>query len=847
MRRAFFCLLVAPCALLAGCASKDVDTSTQVSCVEQLEMGDPDGHADPFGAKAAGQARAGRLHDVSDVAQPAHGRQGIQNGDFVLANDKIAVAIEDGGLSDGYARFGGEIISVDQVGDDGRPTGKSRYVETLMGIGLTQVNPTSVTVLQDGSDGGDAIVRVIGRTEVIPFVTGSLSALFPSDFDVELAVDYVLAPGSEKLDVYINVRNESEETLDTGLNRPSVELFGFFHGNHNQVVTSEHGFAAEGFVQWVGFIGGEWNFAWRNADGPLEYGLAESGFTLYNGPGYEAAGCSITSTHRVEVIAGGPYYDGLRETIRRVDDAPAWRAISGTVTDSDGNPIANAHVHELDGDDLYLSRTITGDDGSFTIHAPPGDAVRLVAQLRGYAHAGLDVDAMTDSATLAFEPHATIVVDAVEMGSSTALPVRVQIIPTVAIDSTPESHGILDERNGRLHQEFAVTGSATLVVPPGEHRVVVTRGYEYELHDETVTVAAGETAQISAALEHSVDTSGVLCADFHIHSFMSADSSDPIVFKVKGAVADGLDIPVSSEHEWVVDFAPVIEKLGLQQWAFGMPASELTTFSYGHFGVVPLLPKPGAYNNGAIDWLFRDPAEVFALVDELPEQSALIVHHPRGGIGGYFSSMLVDTSTGEARDPRWSDNFDAIEVFNSSSFDGNEDVNDWFNMLNLGLHKPAVGSSDSHTLRSKPAGYPRTCMYFGHDDLQQLSHEDVRDSIIAGTSTISGGLFMTVAGPGGERPGDDLSAGSNTFSVTVESPGFIDARGDLEVWVNGALVSTETLMPLGTGSANRYVNQVTVDLNSGDWVVFHAAGDGDLAPLHPGRTPFAVSNPLYVP
>jgi hypothetical protein len=31
------------------------------------------------------------------------------------------------------------------------------------------------------------------------------------------------------------------------------------------------------------------------------------------------------------------------------------------------------------------------------------------------------------------------------------------------------------------------------------------------------------------------------------------------------------------------------------------------------------------------------------------------------------------------------------------------------------------------------------------------------------------------------------------------------------------------------------------------WVVFHARGaDGkDLAPLHPGRKPFAVSNPIW--
>jgi hypothetical protein len=30
------------------------------------------------------------------------------------------------------------------------------------------------------------------------------------------------------------------------------------------------------------------------------------------------------------------------------------------------------------------------------------------------------------------------------------------------------------------------------------------------------------------------------------------------------------------------------------------------------------------------------------------------------------------------------------------------------------------------------------------------------------------------------------------------------------------------------------------------WVVFHAKAEGiDLAPLHPGRRPFAVSNPIF--
>jgi hypothetical protein len=31
-----------------------------------------------------------------------------------------------------------------------------------------------------------------------------------------------------------------------------------------------------------------------------------------------------------------------------------------------------------------------------------------------------------------------------------------------------------------------------------------------------------------------------------------------------------------------------------------------------------------------------------------------------------------------------------------------------------------------------------------------------------------------------------------------------------------------------------------------NWVVFHAKGEGDLAPLHPGRKPFAVSNAVFL-
>lgn len=861
MRRASRLLPIASLlAALPTCSPDDApQPPTAAACAPlpggAFETGDPEGHADPFGARAASQARAGRIRDAAAFPQPAHGRQRVQDGDFVLINDKISVVIEDRGMSDGYARFGGEILAIDQVGDDGRPRGLSRYVETLVGVSIEAVQPESITVLNDGSDGAPAVVRVVGVLAPIPFMSESFGTIFPNRYGLPVAQDFVLAPGSDKLDVTLHVANTRPEPIDFGVERlDSDEMLGFFQGSQNQMVTAEYAYGEpEGEVAWAGFDGGDFSFAWRSPRGPLEYGLTISGFSLYFGPGFTADACAVATVEQAEIIAGGPGYDGLREAIRRVDGEAPWREVRGTLADAAGAPVAGAWVHLLDAAGGYLSRTTTAADGSYLVHAPPGDDVTLVPQKRGYpAHAGAVAHPGEDVADLAFAPTAAIHVTATDAAAGGPLPVRIQVIPAEAQPATPEDRGVLDEVDGRLHQEFAVSGEATLVVPPGEHRVVVSRGYEWELLDTTVTAAAGQTVDVAAPLARSVDSAGVFCADFHIHSFLSSDSPDPIDHKVRGAVADGLDIPVSSEHEWVLDFQPFIQDLGLTDWAFGMGSEELTTFKFGHFGVVPLDPQPDQPNSGAIDWIGKDPAALFGAVHERAEKPVLIVNHPRStGFEGYFSTALYDPETGTGKDGFWSDSFDAIEVFNDSDLEANREGSlvDWFSMLDRGRRVVAVGSSDSHRLRTSPVGYPRTCMFFGHDDLSSLTPAAVRDALASGNSTVSGGIFMTVEGPGGERPGQVvLTSGAATFTVTVQAPSWVDAQ-TLEVFVNGKSVSVEPLLPLGSGPGKRFVNQVQVSLDPArdeSWVVFHAKGEADLAPLHPGRRAFAASNPVFL-
>lgn len=828
----------------------------------RFEVGDEQGHADPYGAAEAGQARAGRLTEEL-IVQPAHGRQRVRPGDYVLANSRIAVVIEAPGSSDGYARFGGEILAVDRTGDDGRPAGVSSYVETLMPLGIEVVNPRSVTVLSDGSDGSAAVVRATGPLEAIPFLDGALGVLFPRRYGLEGAVDYVLAPDSEKLEIRLGVINPSEEPVQFSFEPApgslvTDEMHGFFHDNHNQFVAPATGFAKpSGELPWAGFVardGGRWAFAWRAAGGEtIQSNATISGFRYFTGPGFTAAACDTTFSTHAEVIAGGPEYDGLLAAIRRVDGEPPWREVSGTMRDAAGNPLADAWVHELDGDGSYLSRARTDDQGNYVLHAPDR-AVQLAAQKRGLPRsAPVDLLASESNKDLTFQQNGTITVTATDAAGGMPLPVRVQVLPTGDGTSTPDEWGVQDEARGRLHNDFAVSGSSTLPVPPGEYRVVVSRGYEWELIERTITVGEGETVAVDAVLEHSVDSTGVLCGDFHIHSAHSADSSDPIEHKVKGAIADGLDIPVSSEHEWVVDFQPVIERLGLQRWAWGGSSEELTTFTWGHFGVVPLIPRPDEPNFGAVDWIGKDPADVFGAVRALPENPVLIVNHPSGGgFGAYFDAAGLDRSTATGDAPLWSNDFDAIEVFNDSGLDSNRDgsVADWFALLEGGFTFWAVGSSDSHSIRSSPVGYPRTCMRFGHDDPTLLSPMALRDALGSGASTISGGLFMTVEGPNGVGPGDTIDAAPATveFTVTVQAPSWIDAR-ELEVIVNGETISTEALLPLGPGPAKRWVNVVSVPVDAArerNWVVFHARSDSDLSPLHPGRRAFAASNPVFL-
>lgn len=819
------------------------------SAGDRFPAGDPQGHAAPQGARAAKQARAGRVTTGAQIRAPKNPRARVKVGDYLLANDKIALYIGNEALSDGMSMYGGEILALEPVGDDGLPRGESNYGETLFALSRQVVAPDTVTVLKDGADGGEAIVRASGVLQNVAFFD-PFRGLLPQEYGFPAAIDYVLRPGEDKVTVRYSVMNLKDVDVDFS----GKQNYGFLHSYTSQLFTpgQAFGIAREG-NDWLAFEGrgatepaNSAGFAIRSLSSDLRFGLSVSGFEYFIGKGFKVDACGESTMDYAELTAAPGGLDGVRAAVAAHSGA-VDPIVTGSVRESSGEPVAGAYVF-VERNGVLYTRTQTGADGTYSVHAPADSTLQAFAD-------GHELPAAAPATTATIDhvlpPVGYLSFRVTDADSKQPLPVRIQVIPKVAPPALRGSFGVTQPERAALEPRYAMNGEARFIVPPGEHQVVISRGYEWELFDATFNVTAGQTAGQNVELKHSVDSTGVMCADFHIHSNLSFDGDDPVRAKVASAVADGLEIPVSSEHEWILDFMPTIRDLGVAPWAYSFSSEELTTFGNGHFGVVPIQARPEQRNNGAIHWIGRHLGDVFAEVRGLPEKPVLIVNHPSsGGFLGYFLTTQFDPAKASGSGDEWDENFEALEVFNDSTFDANRgaSVRDWFALLSAGKKYFATGASDSHHIVSSPVGYPRTCLQFGHDDPTQLSAEIVRDALRSGNGTIDGGILLDVKGPAGQVPFQTV-AGGGSFRVTVQAPSWVGVK-ELEVIVDGAVTETVPLTaPEGPGPAKKFTRSVNVAPSANGaahWVVFHVRGEGTLAPLHPTRAPFAVTNPFWL-
>lgn len=191
-----------------------------------------------------------------------------QIGDYLLSNSEIQVVIQKPERNMAIiGEFGGQIIDADIVRTGPDPE-RDAFEEWAFGINVENTaHYTSVTIVNDGTNGQPAVIRATGVDDLLNFINPSSQVAgfgfpFPAAFDdtdlpVTISTDYILAPNSDYVEVQTTVANtDTNNPIDTFLTEffngsSQAELFLPGYGFGFPLITSACPMC--NFASWSGF------------------------------------------------------------------------------------------------------------------------------------------------------------------------------------------------------------------------------------------------------------------------------------------------------------------------------------------------------------------------------------------------------------------------------------------------------------------------------------------------------------------------------------------------------------------------------------------------------------------
>jgi hypothetical protein len=447
-------------------------------------------------------------------------------------------------------------------------------------------------------------------------------------------------------------------------------------------------------------------------------------------------------------------------------------------------------------------------------------------------------------------------------------------------------------------------GTETVQLRPGRYVLYASRGSEYGVSKRRVRVREGKTHTRKFTVRRIVDTTGYLSGDFHIHSAKSLDTSPPLTDRVTSFAAEGVEVMVSTDHDYHLDYTPIIANLGIGSLITSIVGNEVTSSvpnppafpdGTGHINAWPLPVDVDAPRDGSIQDEFVAPNFLYS---RLRDQGVSIIqyNHVRAGVSGLTSigffnnfgydpdlpitsppnDLLLDTDilgpgiSGVSNPDGFRNiDFDVLEIGNGISVGGYLAVRrDWFSLLNqtdfnIVPFIPGTGVSDSHRLTVEAAGYFRTYVGRAGDDPATLNVTTFNNNVKSGNMMGTTGPFIdfsiSESGGGTAGFGQMLAPSSSTVDlhINVQAANWIPVE-EVRVYQNGFLALTfdATTSPGVTPQAKRPQSQSLSKVTRFDATIpvvvaqdsyFVVEAGAKLSPL-PTPDPFAdIVVPGYIP
>ena len=461
------------------------------------------------------------------------------------------------------------------------------------------------------------------------------------------------------------------------------------------------------------------------------------------------------------------------------------------------------------------------------------------------------------TAVSAAEPGGRLEYEVRDAATSALIPARLTLLGAAGTPDPALAPGDSPRQEGRAIAAFnrvmSLSGQGSVEVPRGTYDVYVSRGPEWDISITRGVTIGPHGAAVRASIGHAVDTRGWLSGDFHVHADASYDSRVPMSARVYEFAAEGVDMIVSTDHNVVTDYAPLIAELGAGAYLTSATGDEITTPSSGHFGAFPLRITGEPPGHGAIAVGERTPKAILRSVRATAPDALIDVHHPRFPRGmGYFTEGGLDAGADRAASQGFSFDFDAVEILNGYQDADRASVEpvlqDWFGLLSNGHIVAATGNSDTHYLDHTMAGYPRNYVRLQDDSPAAARPADVVRSVKGLHAFFTTGPFVRLTvgeatyGDLGPAPGGEVHG-----EIAVQAAPWVSVSTVI-LYVNG-VEERRLSVPDGTAVA-RFRAGFGLSLERDAFLVARVEGDRPMAPVVGSSRfrvlPFALTNPVFL-
>jgi hypothetical protein len=405
---------------------------------------------------------------------------------------------------------------------------------------------------------------------------------------------------------------------------------------------------------------------------------------------------------------------------------------------------------------------------------------------------------------------------------------------------------------------FPASDVLEIKLPVGTYLAACSRGPEYTRETRVIEVLGGENPGLDLTIEKAVDTRGLISLDSHMHT-RNSDGAVGIPERLRSVIAEGIEVAVAADHNFVTDYGPDLKELGLDAFLAVITGNEVTARTGSiHYNTFPDAVRPGEPGRGAISVRDETPGTLFALSREKNPGTLIHVNHPRWPGLDYFAAYQLDPEFAATAAAPFDLSFDVMEAMNGPAVNeaNRQSIEDWFHLLNRGYPIRIVGTSDAHSIDGGEPGYARTYVLYKGPKGPGLDVGALVEAVKAGRSFVSTGPVVAVRANGRATFGDLLTArnGRVDLDITVTGAPWMDVS-EVRVVVNG-LRREPLAVRARPGEVVKFRDRVRLTLERDAWIAVEVVGRASLYPLVQRRSgdgqpenaalPYALTNPIYV-